>query len=80
MILFFVQFMQTGFMDWLPIIVFSILFLGLIGLGGFFALKNHARKKAQQNPFIRRDDDDDDDEPRGEKRHCDGYSVGTFYW
>ncbi len=65
-------------MDTLPIIILSILFLGLIGLGVFFALKQRAqRKKWQQSPFIRRDDDD---EPRGEKQHCDGYSVGTFYW
>lgn len=66
-------------MDTLLIIVFSILFLSFMGLGVFCAFKQHAkRKKAQQSPFIRRDDDDD--EPRGEKQHCDGYSVGTFYW
>ena len=65
-------------MDMLPIIALLVLFLGFISLGVFFALKQRARKKkAQQSPFIRRDDDD---EPRGEKQHCDGYSVGTFYW
>ncbi|RJX31955.1 MAG: hypothetical protein C4516_04720 [Oxalobacter sp.] len=62
-----------------PIIAIATLFLAMIGLGIFFAVQRHRRiQKAKASPFFRHGDDDD--EPRGEKKHCDAYSAGTFYW
>ncbi|MBS1186352.1 MAG: hypothetical protein H6R04_370 [Burkholderiaceae bacterium] len=64
-------------MDILLALVFGAAFLGVLGLGIYFALVRRAkRKKAEQSPFPRYDDD----ELPGERRHCDAYSAGTFYW
>ncbi|MBS1170648.1 MAG: hypothetical protein H6R01_1566 [Burkholderiaceae bacterium] len=64
-------------MDILLALVFGATFLGVLGLGIYFALVRRTRRRmAQQFPFRRYDDD----ELPGEKRHCDAYSAGTFYW
>jgi hypothetical protein len=76
MILLFLDFVQSRIMDVSPVFWIVLSFFGLLGLDVYFGLKKRA-PKTQQSPFII---SHEDDETQGEKQHCDGYSVGTFYW
>ena len=58
-------------------LVLAAMFMGVVSVGILNVLTKLIERKKAGRPLFGRIDEE---ELVGEKRHCDGYHAGNFYW
>ena len=64
-------------MDTLHIVILIAAFIGMFGIGIYFAVEKMKKRIMAKKLAYRYYDED---LPHGEKKHCDAYSAGVFTW